>query len=93
MAYRDTPQGVAKRKCRNLRTLNNQHFHSTLCILWITPSVCSSAQEGGKQSTLRTRQPSRRGGERELSSADRPGRWEQNVGGGPPARPFSCYLT
>ena len=23
-------------KCRNLRTLNNQHFHSTLCILWIT---------------------------------------------------------
>jgi hypothetical protein len=29
-------KGVAERKCRNLRTLNNQHFHSTLCILWIS---------------------------------------------------------
>jgi hypothetical protein len=36
MASPDTAQGVAKRKCRNLRTLNNQHFHSTLCILWIS---------------------------------------------------------
>jgi hypothetical protein len=29
-------KGASKRKCRNLRTLNNQHFHSTLCILWIS---------------------------------------------------------
>ena len=29
-------KGALARKCRNLRTLNNQHFHSTLCILWKT---------------------------------------------------------
>src|SRR5690349_11954167 len=29
-------KGAAERKCRNLRTLNNQHFHSPLCILWIS---------------------------------------------------------
>ena len=29
-------KGAVKRKYRNLRTLNNQHFHSPLCILWIT---------------------------------------------------------
>jgi hypothetical protein len=82
MAYRDTPQGVAKRKCRNLRTLNNQHFHSTLCILWITPSVRSSAQEGGEQSHPSSDRPSRRSDERELAEPiDRAGgstRWEGN---------------
>src|SRR5947208_6138058 len=29
-------KGWKGEKSRNLRTLNNQHFHSTLCILWIT---------------------------------------------------------
>src|SRR4029077_9331420 len=29
-------KGPRSRKTRNLRTLNNQHFHSPLCILWIT---------------------------------------------------------
>src|SRR2546423_1834247 len=32
-----TPRkGVGERKTRNLRSLNNQHFHSPLCILWIS---------------------------------------------------------
>src|SRR2546421_12947859 len=40
-------KGSQPGKCRNLRTLNNQHFHSTLCILWITPSAPLSADENG----------------------------------------------
>jgi len=31
-------QVVRRRKIRTLRTLNNQHFHSALCNLWITPA-------------------------------------------------------
>src|SRR5437660_7330109 len=38
-------KGAGRRKCRNLRTLNNQHFHSTLCILWIT----TPGRGGGRQ--------------------------------------------
>ena len=32
-----TRKGVESRKVRSLRILNNQHFHSALCNLWITP--------------------------------------------------------
>lgn len=41
-------------KSRNLRTLNNQHFHSSLCILWITPAVGEQVVIGhGRTLTLR----------------------------------------
>jgi hypothetical protein len=46
MASSDSPQGVEKRKSRNLRTLNNQHFHSTLCILWKSGGFCLQRSSG-----------------------------------------------
>jgi hypothetical protein len=45
-------KGAAERKCRNLRTLNNQHFHSPLCILWITQAgPRAGSARAGSQST------------------------------------------
>src|SRR6266702_4217081 len=39
---RTSRKGARGRKDRYLRTLNNQHFHSPLCILWITHAPAAS---------------------------------------------------
>ena len=43
-------QGFDKRKTRNLRILNNQHFPSPVCNLWITPSASEPGGGSGRNS-------------------------------------------
>jgi hypothetical protein len=88
MAYGDLPQGVAKRKSRNLRTLNNQHFHSPLCILWITEERSSSMRTGSFPSNLE------RFGEHEHSRSHGSAGAPRGSGDGDgQAEPPSSYLT
>src|SRR5437660_10127369 len=82
-------KGGQRGKTRNLRSLNSQHFHSPLCILWITPSDGLGPREGpGKPASRSSRHddPGHR-----LGGMRRP-RWAGGAGGAAEAS-VSGYLT